>query len=138
VPPPRRPWPDKSGRAAGGRPWELLTSPTGVAAVTPTGTIAGADVSERHGRLVVEFWAQGPDLPSELSARLVAQVFALPAVGSHRPVLVCVPRRGGDLLAHARRHVQGARTHAAGATCMVEGRIGDHPLAEPGPPAARR
>jgi hypothetical protein len=135
VPRPRLPSPSSSGRTTGcsvdGRRWELLTSPTGVTAVTSAGTVAEAHVSERDGRVVVEFGALEPGLPPELSADLVAHAFALPAVGPPRPVLVCVPRRGGELLVHARRYVQGAQTRAAGVTCIVEGRIGEHSPAVP-------
>jgi hypothetical protein len=126
------------GCSADGRRWQLRTTPTSVAAITSAGTVAEAHVSERAGRLIIEFWADGPGLPAELSAHLVAQAFSLPAVGAHCPVLVCVPRRAGELLAHARRHVQGARTRAAGVTCMVEGRIGEHPPAPISPEAARQ
>ena len=118
---------DHKGRPTG-RGWELRTTPTSVAAVTAAGTVAEAHVSTREGGSLIEFWSAERGLPPELSARLVAQAFSLPSVGTHCPVLVCVPRSGGELLAQARRHVQDARAHAAGVTCLLEGRIGEHPL----------
>ena len=73
-----------------------------------------------------------PDLPAELGDQLVARAFALPAVRMHRPVLVCIPQRSCGLLARARRHVQDARTRAAGVTCLLEGQVGGQPSATPG------
>ena len=111
------------GRSADGRQWELRSADTGIAAVTPSGTVAEAHVSEQEDVVVVELRADRPGLPSELSSQLVTQAFSLPAVRTHRPVLVCVPRHDGALLDHARRHVEEPRTHAAGVTCMIEGRV---------------
>jgi hypothetical protein len=131
IPAPREPvdaFPRRtSGRSADGRRWELLAEPGGVTAVTRAGTVAEARVSERDEQVVVELWADAPDLPPELGAHLISEAFLLPAAEPHRPVLVCVPRREGAMLAHARRHVDGARTRAAGVTCLIEGRIGEDP-----------
>ena len=120
-----------SGRSADGRQWELLTDPSSVTAVTRRGTVAEAHVSERDEQVVVEFWADGPDLPTELSAQLVRQAFSLPAVRPRRRVLVCVPQHNGAVLAEARRRVEGAWTRTAGVTCLLEGRIGESPSAPP-------
>jgi hypothetical protein len=122
-----------SGRSADGRRWELLTDPGGVTAVTSTGTVGEARVSVRGEQIVVELWADGPDLPPELGAQVVNEAFSLPAVEAHRPVLVCVLQRDGALLDEARRHVQDARTRAAGVTCLIEGRIGEDPPSTPAP-----
>jgi hypothetical protein len=100
--------------------------------VTPQGTVAEARVSERDEQVVVEFWADAPGLPAELSDQLVAQAFALPPVRAHRPVLVCVPRYDGAVLAEARRHVEGGWTRMAGVTCMLEGRVGERSSASSG------
>jgi hypothetical protein len=118
--------------SADGRGWELLTDRTSVAAVTPRGTVGEAHVSERGGTVVVEFWVEGSGLPAELSTQLVTQAFSLPVVRPHRPVLVCVPRHDGAVLAEARRRVEDAWTRAAGVTCLLEGRIGESPSATPG------
>ena len=138
VPGPRRPVDTRrttSGRSVDGRQWELLTDPTSVTAVTRRGTVAEAHVSELDEQVVVEFWADGPDLPEELSAQLVRQAFSLPAVRPHRRVLVCVPQQNGAVLAEARQCVEGAWTRTAGVTCLLEGRIGDSPSAQPTAPA---
>lgn len=121
-----------SGRAADGRRWELLTDRTSVSAVMPRGTVGEAHVSERDEQVVVEFWMEGPGLPAELSTQLVAQAFSLPVVRPHRPVLVCLPRHDGAVLAEARRHVENAWTRAAGVTCLLEGRIAESPSPVPG------
>jgi len=96
APPPRR---RVAGSAPDGR-WELLADSTGVAAVTSAGTVADAHVSERDDRVIVEFWADGTDLPHELCAELVRQAFTHPAVRADRAVLVCVPRRNGAVIAN--------------------------------------
>jgi hypothetical protein len=127
-----------SGRSADGRVWELLTNPGGVTAVTSRGKVGEARVSVRGEQVVVELWADGPDLPPDLGARVVSEAFSLPAVEAHRPVLVCVLQRDGALLDQARRHVQGARTRAAGVTCLIEGRIGEDPSSTPGPAPSSR
>jgi len=112
-----------AGSAADGRRWELRADSTGVAAVTSAGTVADAHVSERGGQVVVEFWAAGTDLPHELCAELVRQAFSHPALRADRAVLVCVPRRNGEVIVDARRHVRNARTRAAGVTCLMEGLV---------------
>jgi hypothetical protein len=88
-------------------------------------------VSERDEQVVVEFWADGPDLPAELGIQLVSHAFSLPALRPHRPVLVCVPQYNGAVLAEARRRVDGAWTRTAGVTCLLEGRIGERPSPSP-------
>ena len=98
----------------------------------PGGSVAEARVSERDEQVVIEFWTDEPGLPAELGDQLVARAFALPAVRMHRPVLVCIPQRSCGLLARARRHVQDARTRAAGVTCLLEGQVGGQPSATPG------
>ena len=113
------------GSSADGRHWDLLTAPGSVTAVTAAGTVGEAHVCVRDERVVVELWADEPGLPAELSEALVTQAFALPAVRPHRPVLVCVPQRDGEVLAQARRHVEDARSRAAGVTCLIEGRVGE-------------
>ena len=126
IPAPRPPEPSArrvAGSAADGRRWELLADSTGVAAVTSAGTVADAHVSERDDQVVVEFWADGTDLPHELCAELVRQAFTHPAVRADRAVLVCVPRRNGEVIADARRHLRNARTRAAGVTCLMEGLV---------------
>lgn len=88
-------------------------------------------MSERDHQVVVEFWADAPGLPAELSDQLVTQAFALPPVRAHRSVLVCIPRYDGAVLAEARRHVEGGWTRMAGVTCMLEGRVRERPSAPP-------
>jgi hypothetical protein len=128
IPLPRR----TAGRAADGRPWELLSDDTSVTAVLPSGTVAESHVSESDERVVVEFWAEPADLPRELGEALVARTFSLPAVRPRRPVVVCIPQRQGTVLAQARRFVADARVRSAGVTCLLEGRVGDGGGTAPG------
>ena len=128
--PPRAP-----GRTADGRLWELVSDDTSVTAVTSAGTVAEARVSESAERVVVEFWAEPTDLPPDLTGSRVAEAFALPAVRPRRPVVVCVPRRDGTVLAQARRFVQEPMVRTAGVTCLIEGRVGE---AAPAVPVPRR
>ncbi|MGY1642288.1 hypothetical protein ACI782_14355 [Geodermatophilus sp. SYSU D00703] len=116
------------GGSPDGRRWELLVEPTGVTVVMSESAVAEAHVREPDGEVVVEFWVDGPDLPDPLSAQLAAQTFAHPAVRAHRRILVCVPRSDAVLLREARQRIEGARTRAAGTTCLVEGRVGDRPV----------
>ena len=116
------------GVAADGRRWELRAAPDGVTAVTPSGTVGEAHVTDRGDRVVVELWSAEPGVPRELTAQLVAAAFTSPAVRPQRPVLVCIPRHGGNLLEETRHHLRDARTRAAGATCLIEGFVADlHP-----------
>jgi hypothetical protein len=112
--------------------WELLTQSAGTAVLTPAGTVAEAHVSERDDEVVVEFWTGATGLPDELRAQLVGQAFSHPAVTAGRPIVVCVPRGDSEVLALARRRVQGSRIHVAGVTCLIEGHVPDGRLPAPG------
>ncbi|WP_448628408.1 hypothetical protein [Geodermatophilus sp. URMC 64] len=115
------------GEAPDGRPWELLTSRTGVSVVTDAGRLAEAQVAEEQERVVVDFWADAPGLSADIGARLVGQAFAHPAVRAHRPILVTLPRGESSVLEHVQAHLDGARSHVAGVTCLVEGRVREAP-----------
>lgn len=122
-----------SGSCTDGRWWKVLTAADAVTAIMSTGTVGEARVSERGEQVVVELWADEPGVPAEVSAQLVTQAFAAPAVRQHRPVLVCVPRRDGALLAQAHLRVRDARTRAAGVTCLIEGHVSAAPPEAPRP-----
>jgi|SRR4051794_9859609 hypothetical protein len=111
------------GCAGDGRPWELLTSRTGVTVETASGRLAEAQVAEEAERVVVDFWADTIGLPADIGARLVGQAFAHPAVRAHRPILVTLPRGESAVLEQVRTHLDGARSRVAGVTCLVEGRV---------------
>jgi len=111
------------GKASDGRPWELFTSRTGVAVETDAGRLAEARVAEEAELVVVDFWADAPGLPTNIGERLVGQAFAHPAVRAHRPILVTLPRGESAVLQHVQAHLDGARSHVAGVTCLVEGRV---------------
>src|SRR6185369_1558634 len=104
------------GQANDGRPWELLTSRTGVAAVGEAGRLAEAEVAEEPGRVVVDIRPESLGLPAELVGRLVGEAFAHPAVRAERPVLVTLPRGDSAVLEAVRAHVDGARSRVAGVT----------------------
>ena len=106
------------------RRWQLLTDDDSVRVVSSNRTLAEARVSEPDERVVVEFWVDPSGLPAEVTAQLVEQAFARPAARPRRPVVVCVPKRDGAVLAHAHRFVADAVVRPAGVTCLIEGRVG--------------
>ena len=103
--------------------WQLLTDERSISVVWSNRTLAEARVSEPDERVVVEFWVDPSGLPVEATAQLVEQAFAHPAVRPRRPVVVCVPKRDGAVLAHAQRFVADAVVRPAGVTCLIEGRV---------------
>jgi hypothetical protein len=115
------------GRSADGLNWVMRSDEHTVTAVTTTGTVAEARVSESDDRVVVELWVRDGLLPADLVAAFVGRVFGLPAVRPHRPALVCLPRRDAALLAQVQSFVRSAWTRAAGTTCLIEGRIAQPP-----------
>jgi hypothetical protein len=104
--------------------WQLLADDTSVVVVSSGGTVAEARVSEPDERVVVEFWVDPFGLPGEVTAQLVEHAFTRPAMRPRRPVLVCVPKRDGAVLAHAQRYVAAAAVRPAGVTCLIEGQVG--------------
>jgi hypothetical protein len=113
------------GRAADGRTWELRFATGGIAAVMGGTTVGEVHVWAGNDRVTLEFWVDGADFPASLSAHLVEQAFADPAVRDGDPVLVCLPRRDGGLLEPVLRHVADARARAVGMTCLLEGTVRD-------------
>src|SRR3954452_19722466 len=73
------------GHGPDGRAWELLTSRTGVSVVSEAGRLAGAEVAEEPGRILVHIRAQLLGLPTDVVARLVGTAFEHPAVRAQRP-----------------------------------------------------
>lgn len=132
VPVPRR----TCGRFPDGRPWEVTADGAGAAVLLGGRTVAEAHLWVRDEELTIEFWVDGQDLPGQVSAQLVAATFAEPAVHDHQSVLICLPRRDGGLLEHVRSHVDGARTRAAGMSCLVEGTVCKAAPSGPVPPRA--
>src|SRR3954463_6513842 len=97
-----------------GRPWGLLTSRTGVAAIGEAGRLAEAQIAEEPERVVVDIRPGLPGLPAEVVARLVGEAFAHPAVRAQRPILVTLPRGDSAVLDEVQAHVEGARSRVAG------------------------
>jgi hypothetical protein len=104
------------------RRFRLEVDRTGVVMRAGTGPLAEAHVAEDADRLVVNLWAE-PGVPDDVRAHLLQEVFALPVVREHRPVLVALPRGESTVLEWVRDHLEGARSRVAGATCLVEGRV---------------
>jgi hypothetical protein len=111
------------GHGEDGRPWELLTSRTGVAVLGETGRLAEAQVAEEPDRVVVDIRPDLLGLPAEVVARLVGEAFAHPAVRAERPILVTLPRGDSAVLEEVQAHLDDARSRVAGVTCLVEGRV---------------
>lgn len=112
-----------SGRAPDGRSWELSATRAGVTVVMAAATVADVRIWESDGLVAVQFWADGTDLPDGLGVQLVGQAFAHPSVRAGRAILACVSRRHGVLLQQVSRRIDGARTRAAGMTCLIEGTV---------------
>jgi hypothetical protein len=104
--------------------WQLVADDTAVTVVSAGAALAEARVSEPDERVVIEFWMDPAGVPGEAIGQLVEQAFARPAVHARRPVLVCVPKRDGAVLAHAHRFVSDAVVRPAGVTCLIEGHVG--------------
>ena len=112
-----------AGVTPDGRRWELLVNARSVSALVGGATVAEAHVWHNTDLLTIELWVDGADLPDALSAALVEQAFAHPAVHHDADIVVCLPRRDGGLLPHVLAHVDGATTRAAGMSSLVEGRV---------------
>jgi hypothetical protein len=102
----------------------LLADDATVTVVSSGAALAEAHVSAPDERVVIEFWVDPSGLPAEVTEQLVEQAFTRPAVRSRRPILVCVPKRDGAVLAHAHRFVSDAVVRPAGVTCLIEGHVG--------------
>src|SRR3954447_6859680 len=111
------------GYGEDGRPWELLTSRTGVSVVGEAGRLAEPEVAEESDRVVVDIRPELLGLPAEVVARLVGEAFAHPAVRARRPILVTLPRGDSTVLDEVHAHLDGARSRVAGVTCLVEGTV---------------
>src|SRR3954454_20755315 len=72
------------GHGTDGRPWELLTSRTGVAVLGEAGRLAEAQVADDPDRVVVDIRPELLGLPAEVVERLVGEAFAHPAVRAAR------------------------------------------------------
>lgn len=83
--------------------------------------LAEAQVSERDGTVVIEFWVDVARGPVQLRRLLVAETFGHPAVRARRPVLVSVPLGDSALLGEVGARLAMARTRACGSTCLIEG-----------------
>ena len=103
--------------------WELVVDSRTVAVRSDAGTVAEAHIWERDGRVFLEFWIDGADVPAALGVDLVDRAFAHPAVPVHAEVLACLPRRDVGLLDETCRHIENASTRTTGMTHLVEGRV---------------
>ncbi len=62
-------------------------------------------------------------LPATTRRELVEAVFALPELAREGPVQIAVPLGDPDLLAGLRGRLGDVHARAAGATCLIDGRI---------------
>ncbi|MGY1747642.1 hypothetical protein [Modestobacter sp. SYSU DS0511] len=95
----------------------------GVTALAGSGRpVAHVEVREDEAGVRLEFWlAQAT--PPRVRTELARSVFEHAALHPRRTVLAAVPHGQHDVLAELRAHVSGGRTHVAGATCLLEGRV---------------
>lgn len=117
-------------------PWELRPVAGGAVVSASGRPFAHGRVEDTGDRVVVEFWTS-PGVPQDLRVRLARLTFRDTALRARRPVLVCLPAGDSVLLTEVRTHLAGACSRVAGATCLVEGRVGEGPAGDQlGPPAA--
>jgi hypothetical protein len=102
--------------------WWLDEDAHGVTARDRSGPVARVEVAEDGAGVQLVFWAD-ERLPRQLRADLTRLAFRHPALRTSRPVSVALPHREVDVLDEVRAHVTGARTHVAGATCLLDGRV---------------
>jgi hypothetical protein len=102
--------------------WRLECDDHGVTALGDGGPVAHVEVSEDDVRVRLNFWV-GQLLPHELRSELARSVFEHPALRPRRPLQAALPHGESEVLEEVRAHVADARTHVAGATCMLEGLV---------------
>jgi hypothetical protein len=102
--------------------WRLVCDDHGVTALGDVGPVAHVEVSEDDVRVLLSFWV-GQLLPHELRSELARSVFLHPALRPRRPLQAAFPHGETEVLEEVRAHVADARTHVAGATCMLEGLV---------------
>jgi len=102
--------------------WWMELDGDGLTAVDSGGALAHVDVREDDDRVHLVFWLDDR-LPGTVGTELTRRLFEHPALRHQRPVAASLPHRGVDVLTELRRHLAGATTHVAGATCLVVGRV---------------
>jgi hypothetical protein len=102
--------------------WRCEADETGIAARSASGTGAHVAVHDDDSRVRLDFWISD-GVPNQVRAQLARQVFQHPALRSRRQVTAALPHGQADVLEALRSHVPDARTHVAGATCLLEGRV---------------
>ncbi len=104
------------------RDWWLEHDDHGVTALNRRGPVAHVEVQEDDASVRLAFWLD-ERLPHELRTCLTRTAFEHPAIRPHRPVSVAFPHGESDVLQEVRSRVADVRTHVAGATCLLEGRV---------------
>lgn len=102
--------------------WWLDEDEHGVTARREHGAVAHVEVADEGATVQLVFWLD-EGLPRQLGTALARAVFERPALRPRRPVAVALPHRETDLLQEVQAHVAEARTHVAGTTCLVDGRV---------------
>ncbi|MQA34652.1 hypothetical protein [Modestobacter roseus] len=103
--------------------YRLESDDLGVTALDASGRpVAHVEVRADDAAVRLEFWlAQAA--PRHVRTELTRSVFRHAALRPRRAVLAAVPHGEPDVLAELRAHVSDTRTHVAGATCLLEGRV---------------
>jgi hypothetical protein len=102
--------------------WRLERDDHGVTAMTGDRPVAHVEVRDDATGVLLQFWTSEP-LPHGLRSELTRRVFDHPALRSQRPISAALPHGESEVLQELRAHVVDARTHVAGATCLLEGRV---------------
>ena len=84
---------------------------------------AVAEVRVGANTVDVRFSAPAGHLPADARSSLVAAVFALPDLHTHRRLRATVPLGDAELLLQVRRRCPEARARAAGASCLLDGQL---------------
>jgi hypothetical protein len=82
-------------------------------------------VLETAGAVRVQITVPRTGVPGGLPRRVVDEVFLLPELAKADLVEVTLPLGERDALEALREHLADMRSHAAGSTCLVEGRLAE-------------
>jgi hypothetical protein len=102
--------------------WRCEADDGGVTALSAAGPGAHVAVHEDDARVRLEFW-MSEGVPRQVRAELARRVFAHPALRARRSVVAALPQGQSEVLQELRTRVADARTHVAGATCLLEGHV---------------
>jgi hypothetical protein len=102
--------------------WRCEEDDGGVTALSAAGPGAHVAVHDDDARVRLEFWVSDR-VPRRVRGELTRRVFEHPALRARRSVVAALPQGQSEVLQELRSRVADARTHVAGATCLLEGHV---------------